>query len=113
MTTTPFVPEGHVYVDGRSEDRARELLGLAEKAGQRSAVYTTSFGYIVPAAVLADAKDEAENQAVEFDPSAATVEEVQDYLDGADTTERERVLAAEAAGKKRKSLLSATTEGEK
>jgi hypothetical protein len=41
----------------------------------------------------------------EFDPSEHTVEEVKDYLDGADDAERERVLSAEADGKARKSLL--------
>lgn len=40
-----------------------------------------------------------------FDPSEHTVAEVQDHLDAADDDERERVLAAEAAGKARKSIL--------
>jgi hypothetical protein len=39
-----------------------------------------------------------------FDPSAHTVSQVQDYLDGADPTERERVLAAERAGKDRATI---------
>jgi hypothetical protein len=42
---------------------------------------------------------------LEFDPSEHTVEEVKEYLDGADDAERERVLSAEADGKARKSLL--------
>jgi hypothetical protein len=40
-----------------------------------------------------------------YDPSEHTVEEVKEYLDGADDAERERVLAAEADGKGRKTLL--------
>lgn len=114
MSTKPFVPEGSVHIEGRSEAKARELLKLAEDAGMVGTVYTTSFGYIVPKAILKVAAEAGEeNTPEEFNPSDATVEEVQDYLAGADDTERERVLAAEAAGKKRKSLLSATTEGEK
>lgn len=128
MSTKPFIPEGSVHIEGRSEAKARELLKLAEDAGMVGTVYTTSFGYIVPKAILKvaaeageentetaeeSAKAAEENTPEEFNPSDATVEEVQDYLNGADDTERERVLAAEAAGKKRKSLLSATTEGEK
>lgn len=108
MSTKPFVPEGSVFIEGRSEEKARELLELAEKAGLVGTVYTTSFGYIAPQAIFGE-----ENKAAEFDPSAATIAEVQEYLDGADDTERERVLAAEAAGKGRKALVSATTEGDK
>lgn len=40
-----------------------------------------------------------------FDPSSATVAEVQAYLDGADDAERTRVLEAERAGQARKSLV--------
>lgn len=41
----------------------------------------------------------------EFNPSDANVAEVNDYLEGADEAERTRVLAAEAAGKARKSII--------
>lgn len=59
---------------------------------------------------LTDSEAEADKNAAEaradlFDPSEHTVEEVKDYLDGADEDERERVLAAEADGKGRKTLL--------
>lgn len=40
-----------------------------------------------------------------FDPAEHTVAEVEKHLAGADDTERERVLAAERAGKARSSLL--------
>jgi hypothetical protein len=59
---------------------------------------------------------QTEEAAEEFDPSKASIDEVKEYLAGADDTERERVLAAEADGKKRKGVLelSATTpEGDK
>lgn len=51
------------------------------------------------------ADKDAEDKVELFDPSKATVDEVKDYLDGADATERERVLAAEEAGKGRKTIL--------
>lgn len=41
-----------------------------------------------------------------FDPGEHTVEEVQEYLENATDEERERVLAAEAEGKARKSLAA-------
>lgn len=37
----------------------------------------------------------------EYDPGAHTVAEVNKYLEGADATERERVVQVEAAGRKR------------
>lgn len=136
----PQVPEGKTYVPGRSQDKAVELLDLAEKAGLAGQVATTSHGYIVPSAIFADGgADEAddntdgagdtaggdtnsestkdadgEEKVEQFDPSAATVDEVKEYLGGADDTERERVLAAEEAGKGRKGILDlADTEGAK
>lgn len=48
----------------------------------------------------------------QFDPDAHTVKEVLDYLTSADETERERVLAAEAEGQARKTILP-DTEGAK
>lgn len=39
-----------------------------------------------------------------FDPGENTVDEVESYLATADEDERERVLAAESAGKSRKSI---------
>jgi hypothetical protein len=59
---------------------------------------------------LTDSEEEADKNAAEaraelFDPSEHTVAEVEEYLESADEDERERVLAAEAEGKARKSLL--------
>lgn len=136
----PQVPEGKTYVAGRSQEKSIELLELAEKAGLTGQVHTTSFGYIVPSVILdgdtvddteedtdgegtdaggeeTDAETqtgEAEEKAEEFDPSKATIDEVKEYLDGADETERERVLAAEKTGKGRKGILDlADTKGDK
>lgn len=41
------IPEGYVHVDGRSQVTAQELLKLAEEAGHKHDVATTSNGYIV------------------------------------------------------------------
>lgn len=116
--------EGQAFVEGREPEQAARLLELAHAAGLEHEVFTTSFGFIVPKSILedadvdeeadADADADAEEEAVaEFDPSKATVEEVNDYLANADDAERERVLAAEAQGKDRKALRPATSEGDK
>lgn len=47
-----------------------------------------------------------------FDPSNSTIDEVKTYLDGADETERQRVLDAETAGKGRKGILDLATTSE-
>lgn len=148
MTSIPTLEEGEQFVEGRSQETARELLDLAEKAGLEGSVRTTSFGYIVPSAIFdtvtesSDDKDvdpnllaeleaekaaaaqaEAEKAAAdaadenpegsEFDPTTATVDAIKEYLDGADDTERERVLAAEAASAKpRKGVLELATTPE-
>ena len=59
-------------------------------------------------------EDADENKAVQFDPTAATIAEVTEYLDGADDDERARVIAAESASAKpRRGVLdlAATKEG--
>lgn len=61
-----------------------------------------------PADVDADPEVDADGNAeggTEFDPSAASVAEVNDYLENADEAERTRVLTAEAAGKARKGII--------
>jgi hypothetical protein len=122
--------DGQRYVDGRSEETALHLIGLAEAAGLAHEVFTTNFGYIVPESIFpaadaedadadkadadadsdadadADADDTGTDGGQLFDPVGATIAEVKDYLDGSDDTERERVLAAEAASEKpRKGVL--------
>jgi hypothetical protein len=113
VTNINTLNEGEAFVDGRSPEKAAELLELADAAGLKGTVHTTSHGYIVPASILAGKGKHAEESAEQFDPSKATIEEVQAYLDGADDAERERVLAAEAEGKGRKALAPATPEGAK
>lgn len=60
-------------------------------------------------------EENAEDKAEQFDPSKATIAEVEEYLAGSDEAERDRVLAAEAAGKNRKGVLdlAETPEGAK
>lgn len=52
---------------------------------------------------------EIDAEAVSFDPSEHTVSEVMEYLADANDAERERVLAVEAEGKARKSILGDDT----
>jgi hypothetical protein len=127
MSINTFLADDESYVDGRSEEKARELLALAAEHGLENSVRTTSHGYIVPKVILgadevegdetpeadADADVEGEEATEEFDPSEAKVADVLEYLNGADETERERVLAAEEAGKARTTVLAFTPEGDK
>lgn len=133
--TEPKLAEGEAFVSGRSREKARELLARAAAAGVSSdEVRTTSFGYIVPEHILAsdvldledqseedqpeeqgeESEEQGEKHPEEFNPSEATVDEVRDYLENADEEERQRVLAAEAEGKKRKGILdlAAAPEGD-
>lgn len=117
--------EGESYVEGRSAETAKTLLESAEAAGLgTSAVKTTSFGYIVPTAILEGSGveeratsdvtgetlhhpgDPVAEQDHEFDPADHSVEEVKAYLEDANEEERQRVLEAEKNGKARKTLLS-------
>lgn len=61
----------------------------------------------------ANAAAEGEEPATRFDPSKATVDEVLAYLEGADEEEVQRVLAAEADGKGRKTIADYDSEGAK
>lgn len=116
MAIAPKLGDGESFVQGRSIALAKELIEKAEAAGlSASVVVTVSHGYVVPSEILeakeadadadADEADE-EEQVEEFDPSESNVADVKAYLDGADEKERERVLAAEAAGKNRDGVLS-------
>lgn len=85
--------------------------GAAEGNGSQtvgdSAEHVTAEDYQKMEAERAEGNtpDAPNQKSEEFDPAEHTVEEVKEYLDGADDTERERVLAAEAEGKGRKTLL--------
>lgn len=143
MVVTPKLRDGQSFVQGRSSAKAQELIALAEKHDLVGDIVTTSFGYIVPASILegdapeaatgdtdapetgdtdateADAPEtdatevEAGGDGAEFDPSESNIDEVKAYLATADDAERERVLAAEEAGKARKGILAESTEGDK
>lgn len=129
-----FVPDGYTAVHGRSQEKARELLARAEAAGlDTGSVLTSTSGYLVPSAILeaefdptpTDEKSEdgsGENPKTEkleeanteaFNPSDHNVDVVLAHLADADEAERNRVLAAEQADKKRSTILAATTEGAK
>lgn len=135
MTEKMELAEGQTFVEGRSEAKARELLKAAEAHGVENEVYTTSFGYVVPEKILTDKVEDtiediadeekaaAEKEAAErqaeidaakpFNPSEASVAEVQEYLAGADEAERDRVLAEEKAGKNRVTIVGNGEEGAK
>lgn len=116
-------------VEGRSPENAQRLLEAAAKAGLHpSVVRTTLRGYIVPSSlvgepVVEEPEESPEEEPVEhstgepeeqYDPSQHNVDEVEAHLATVDASERERILAAEAAGKARKSLLALIdSEGEK
>lgn len=81
---------------------------LTEKVGARRKGQIVSYDD-ASAARLVEA-GRAEYVSVEsavFDPAGYTVEEVTEYLATADAAEVHRVLAAERAGKARKSILDA------
>lgn len=124
-----YIPEGYVHIDGRSQATAQELLKLAEEAGHKYDVATTSNGYIVRKDVAeafspsgakateekAEAQTEVDDLAKDaekdngsadlFDPADHTVAEVNEYLANATEEERTRVLSAEKDGKARTSLV--------
>jgi hypothetical protein len=112
MSIAPKLADGESFVPGRSIALAKELIEAADAAGiDRSRIVTTSHGYVVPSELLADEAEEESDDL--FDPFKANVEEVKAYLEGADDDERERVLAAEATGKKRSGVLAFTSEESK
>lgn len=105
------------FIEGRSAEKARELLDLAEKAGyEPGVVRTTSDGYLVPADLVTGGNDEDNGSgrlALEDggDPADFTLAEVQEYLGGdISEEERERVLQAERDGKARKGLVGESEE---
>jgi len=128
MAIAPKLGDGESFVAGRSTAKARELIEAAEALGLPSgSVVTTSHGYIVPSDLLDGEGDDprlpdpapverpsadVDNEPAEYDPSKERVEEVLAYLDGADEEEVQRVLAAEAEGKGRSTILAYTPEGE-
>lgn len=105
VTTEPGTPTDveHVYNKGGARDAE---VGTPLPADAKVGVSAQ--------ATLQEIKEEAapstegtaaEETADEFDPSKATIDEVKEYLAGADVDERARVIAAEEAGKQRKGVL--------
>ena len=134
MSSNVYLKDGEVFIEGRSQEKALELLGNAGNAGvDHRLVKTTTFGYVVPDYVRdgtqppepepepdpepepepepEDPGDDEEGEGInmmstnEFDPSDHGIGEVKAYLADADEEERQRVLDAERSGKARKSLL--------
>lgn len=115
---TPTVEEGGV----RTANQARREANEGTDSGARDGTVTDSDGDGVPdsdevptprsADSTVDAGNPATEEADQFDPSEHTVDEVWDYLEGADDAERKRVLDAERDGKNRKAFQS-ETEGDK
>lgn len=128
----PLIPEGFVFVSGRSSLTAVLLLRSAKKLGYAGQVATTSHGYIVRLEIAQDAlpdrfpvEDGSDSGSTEgdsntepaagdgntepadgdFNPSEHTVAEVQEYLETATDEERTRVLEAEKSDKNRVSLV--------
>lgn len=118
---TELLPEGHELETFTASDRP----AVPTEPGTSTKVEEVN-NVGGPATAVAEAKtEEASDSAADdeegtdggeqFDPAEATIAEVEDYLDGVDEAERDRVLAAEAAGKNRKGVLdlAKTSEGAK
>lgn len=88
----------------QSEPTNAKTEGTAEGNGSQtvgdSAVLGQDFDKVAQ-----DKEQGLMNPADLFNPNDHTVAEVKEYLDGADDAERQRVLAVEAEGQKRKTLL--------
>jgi hypothetical protein len=115
VTTEPGTPTEaeHTYnVGGAREAEVGTPLPKSAKLAERGAVIPVTAPVGAEGEQGAPAQETAEEPAGEFDPSKATVDEVEEYLAGADDAERARVIAAEEEGKKRKGVLdlAATTE---
>ena len=94
----------------QKEPTGAKTEGAAEGNGSQtvgdSAVHVTADDFTKMEAERAEGKvPDAPTGEAAYDPADHTVDEVKEYLDGADDAERERVLAAEADGKARKGLL--------
>lgn len=81
MAPSISTPEGFAHIDGRSGERAKRLLEVADELGvSRDLVRTTSFGYVVPTEVA---------QAYGDAPTAPLVPESSSELDSTETTKTE------------------------
>lgn len=106
----------YVEIKGKTQERARQLLELADELGIDSReVKTTIGGFRVPAEMvdeegeLLPGKSEDDGQ---YDPADHNADAVVIHLAtlGEDPEETERILAAEREGKGRKGILGTTNE---
>jgi len=96
---------------------SEQLVVTADIPFGKSGVYAYRVGdRITPEAVEANgwqdyvqAGDPADVLPAQYDPSAHTAPEVNEYLTTADQTERDRVLGEERTGKARVSVLGETS----
>lgn len=110
--TTSF---GYLVPDAALDDKAKakseeESDAAAEAEAAAAAEAEAAAAAEAEAKAAADAEKAAEG-AKQYDPTGAKVEEVLEYLAGADEEERTRVIAAEAAGKNRVTITEYTAEG--
>ncbi|MFY9263236.1 MAG: trigger factor [Actinomycetaceae bacterium] len=89
-------------------DEAGNEVDLSEALGEPGAEETIPDFSEVPVkqAEEVEVADEADSDDAAFDPSAHKVDDVVAYLNDADDAEKARVLAAEKAGKARKTILA-------
>lgn len=119
VTTEPGTPTNVEDVwnkGGASKDPVGTPLAEADQAPAESAKTTAlaTDGSNVPDGTEEQPEQPEQQKPLgeEFDPSKSTVDEVNEYLANTDAEERERVLAAEAAGKNRKGIVDAATTSE-
>lgn len=116
VTTEPNTPTKveHVYnVGGARDAEVGTPLPEADNAESISAVSTADGTDPKTGEESGTDTSGTENpEGVEYDPSKATVDEVNEYLAHADEAERTRVIEAEKAGKNRKGIVDAATPEE-
>ena len=104
------INDGDSFVNGRSREKAQELLDRAEEMGiSANLVRTTSNGYIVPSGLLEEKPEKAEDAKGESAPAADT------KVDGEKAAEASaEAPEAKPAGKGRTAAAKETnTKGEK
>lgn len=92
MDDRPPLPAPITKADQYLHDMAASLRGLLDRDGPKEIH------------VYGSAATDLTEPAGRFDPAEHTVAQVNDYLADVDETERDRVLAAEKAGKARTSI---------
>lgn len=107
MAVNPHLEDGQSFVEGRSEERARELIEAADAAGiDRSEIYTTSDGYIVPDELAGDydAKKASDFPAVPTEPGTTTDPKEATNVGGTEQDPDEQVRRANEAAERQASF---------